>query len=155
MLGHVDGGRESLLEWATNALADPAPHAELRRLGAPTLRALAAELERHEAVRVVVRGTCGQAIVGTDKRVLVLPPVVPGEETVGPIASCDYLDVLGVEVNEQVVGGSVVLRILDGRAGIPAAGDWDVIRERVATLRGLVAGAHSDSVPAEVRLIAL
>jgi hypothetical protein len=132
MLEHVDGERESFLD-----------------------RALAAELERHETVRVIVRGTRGQAIVGTHKRVLVLPPVVPGDDAAGPIVSCDYLDVLGVEVNEQVLGGSVVLRILDGRAAIPAAGDWDATRARVATLRGLVAGAHSASVPAEVRLIAL
>jgi hypothetical protein len=114
-----------------------------------------AEIEVDETVRVVVRGTRGQAIVGTDRRVLVLPPVVPGEETPGPVVSCEYLDLIGVEVNEQAVGGSVVLAILDGRAGIPVAGDWDVIRERVATLRGLIAGAHSDAVPAEVRLIAL
>jgi hypothetical protein len=155
MLQHVDRQRESLLDWATKALRDSAPHAELRRLGAPASRTLAAELAARETVRVVVRGTRGQAIVGTDRRVLVLPPVVPGEESAGPIVSCDYLDVLGVEVNEQLLGGSVVLRILDGRTGIPAAGDWDAIRARVATLRGLVAGAHSDSVPAEVRLIAL
>jgi hypothetical protein len=151
----VDGERDSLLEWATKTLNDSAPHAELRRLGAPARRALAARLEPHETVRVVVRGTRGQAIVGTDKRVLVLPPVVPGHDTAGPIVSCEYLDVLGVEVNERVLDGSVVLRILDGRTGIPAAGDWDVIHARVATLRGLVARAHSDSVPAEVRLIAL
>jgi hypothetical protein len=155
MLELVDGEGDSLLEWTSKALSDPGPLAELRRLGGPARRALAAELGPHENVRVVVRGTRGQAIVGTDRRVLVLPPVVPGEASAGAIASCDYLDVLGVRVNERVLGGSVVLRILDGSAGIPAAGDWDVIRARVATLRGLVAGAHSDSVPAEVRLIAL
>jgi hypothetical protein len=30
-----------------------------------------------------------------------------------------------------------------------------VVRARVATLRGLVAGAHTDAVPAELRLVAL
>jgi hypothetical protein len=151
----MDGRRENLFELTTSALRDPGPHAELRRLGAPARRALAAELGLDETLRVVVRGTRGQAIVGTDRRVLVLPPFVPGDDTAGPIASCEYLDVLGVEVNERALGGSVVLSILDGKAGIPAAGDWDAIRARVATLRGLIAGAHSDAVPAEVRLIAL
>ena len=62
---------------------------------------------------------------------------------------------LGIEFNERAVGGSVVLRVVDGRAAIGIAGDWDVIRARVATLRGLLAGAHSDAVPAELRLVAL
>jgi hypothetical protein len=38
---------------------------------------------------------------------------------------------------------------------MPAAGDWDLIRERAATLRGLIAGAHSDSVRAQPHLVAL
>jgi hypothetical protein len=49
----------------------------------------------------------------------------------------------------------VVLRVTDGKSVVGIAGDWDVIRARVATLRGLVAGAHSDAVPAELRLVAL
>jgi hypothetical protein len=48
-----------------------------------------------------------------------------------------------------------VLRAADGRAAVGIAGDRDAIRARVATLRGLVAGAHSDAVPAELRLVAL
>jgi hypothetical protein len=43
----------------------------------------------------------------------------------------------------------------EGDVVLSAAGDWNVIRARVATLRGLVAGAHSDAVPAELRLVAL
>jgi hypothetical protein len=150
----MQGGRESLSEWVTRVLRDPDPSAELARLGAPARRAVEAELCADEVVRVVLRGTAGRAIVGTDRRVFVLPPFVPGA-TPAAAASWPYLDVLGVELNERVVGGSVVLHAADGRAAVGMAGDWDVIRARVATLRGLVAGAHSDAVPAELRLIAL
>jgi hypothetical protein len=150
----MDGERESLFDWATVALRDPDPYAELARLGAPSQRAVATELLLDEIVLVVIRGTAGRAIVGTDDRVLVLPPFVPGAAP-APIESWPYLDVLGLELNERAVGGSVVLRVVDGRATVGIAGDWDVIRARVATLRGLLAGAHSDAVPAELRLVAL
>ena len=117
-------------------------------------RAVAAELLLDENVLVVIHGTAGRAIVGTDVRVLVLPPFVPGAMP-APIESWPYLDVLGIELNERDVGGSVVLRVSDGRAVVGIAGDWDVVRARVATLRGLVAGAHTEAVPAELRLVAL
>jgi hypothetical protein len=146
--------RESLAECVASALRDPDPSSELARVGAPARRVVEAELCADEIVRVVLRGTAGRAIVGTDRRVLVLPPFVPGASPAAA-ASWPYLDVLGVELNERVVGGSVVIHTADGRAAVGIAGDWDVIRARVATLRGLVAGAHSDAVPAELRLIAL
>jgi hypothetical protein len=130
------------------------PHAELVKLGLAARRAIAAELGLDETVCVVIRGTAGQAIVGTDTQVLVLPPLVPGAAPVAA-ASWPYLDVLGIELNERAVGGSVVLRAADGRAAVGIAGDRDEIRAWVATLRGLVAGAHSDAVPAELRLVAL
>src|SRR5947199_8320037 len=104
MLERMDAGRESLLDWATNALRDPDARAELERLGAPSRRALVAELGAREKVRVVVRGTRGQAIVGTDRRVLVLPPFLPGDDRPGRVTSCDYLDVVCVEVNEAILG---------------------------------------------------
>ncbi len=144
----MGGQRESLFEWVTRVLRDPDPPAELARLGAAARRLL------DEAPQVVVRGTGGQAIVGTATRVHVLPAFTPGAEPAADVASWRYLDILAVEVRERVVGGSVVLRVPDGEASIPAAGDWDVIRARVATLRGLIAGARSDSVRADLRLIA-
>jgi hypothetical protein len=147
--------RESVFEWVTRVLRDPDPPAELERLGAPALRALEESLAPDETVRVVVRGTAGQAIVGTDMRVLVLPVFIPGDDSVGEVSSWTYLDVLRVEVNEGVYGGSVILRVPDGKVAIGTAGDWDVIRARVATLRGFIAGAQSDSLPAELRLVAL
>ena len=147
--------RESLFEWVTRVLQDPDPPAELGRLGAPARRALDDNLAPDETARVVIRGTAGQAIVGTDMRVLVLPAFVPGDGPLGEVSSWTYLDVLSVAVNERVYGGSVVLRVPDGDIAIGAAGDWDVIRARVATLRGFVAGAQSDSLPVELRLVAL
>src|SRR3954452_19072828 len=150
----MDGERESPFGWVTQALCDPDPYAELARLGAPSGRAVAAELLLDEIVLVVIRGTAGRAIVGTDVRVLALPPFVPGAAP-APIESWPYLDVLGIELNERAVGGSVVLRVADGKAAVGIAGDWDVIRARVATLRGLLAGAHTEAVPAELRLVAL
>jgi hypothetical protein len=150
----MQGGRESLSEWVTRVLRDPDPSSELARLGATARRVVEAELCVDEIVRVVIGGTAGRAIVGTDRRVLVLPPFVPGA-TPAAAASWPYLDVLGVELNERVVGGSIVVRTAEGRVAVGIAGDWDVIRARVATLRGLVAGAHSDAVPAELRLVAL
>jgi hypothetical protein len=149
----MEGERESHSESGTRVLRDPDPHADMARLSVAGRRAIVRELGLDETVRVVIRGTAGQAIVGTDTQVLVLPPFVPGapvEATGAP-----YLDVLGVELNERVVGGSVVLRATEGKAAVGVAGDRDAIRARVATLRGLVAGAHSDAVPAELRLVAL
>jgi hypothetical protein len=154
MLERMEGDRESLFDWAAQALRDPDPNAQLDRLGALSQRAIAVELLLDEVVLVVLRGTAGRAIVGTDLRVLALPPFVPGTAP-APIESWPYLDVLGIELNERAVGGSVVLRVADGRAAVGIAGDWDVVRARVATLRGLLAGAHSDAVPAELRLVAL
>ena len=150
----MKGASESLFASVTKALRDPHPSAELARVPAPVRRAVAAELCADEGVLVVVRGTAGQAIVGTETRVFVLPPYVPGATPV-VAASWPYLDVLGIELNERVVGGSVVVRATDGKAAVAVAGDWDVIRARVAMLRGLVAGAHSDAVPDELRLVAL
>ena len=146
---------ESLGEWVTRVLREPDPPAELKRLGAPARRALEESLALDDRARVVIRGTAGQAIVGTDMRVLVLPAYTPGEDPVAGVSSWTYLDVLCVEVNERIFGGSVVLRVPDGEVAIAAAGDWDVIRARVATLRGFIAGANSDSLPAELRLVAL
>jgi|1186.fasta_scaffold301301_2 hypothetical protein len=150
----MEGERESLFESVTRVLRDPDPHAELARLSWAARRAIVAEIGLDETVRVVIRGTAGQAIVGTDTQVLVLPPFVPGTAP-AEAASWPYLDVLGVELNERVVGGSVVLRATDGRAAVGIAGDRDAIRARVAMLRGLVAGAHTEAVPAELRLVAL
>src|SRR5256885_10569263 len=150
----MEGVRESLFESVTRTLRDPDPAAELGRLGAPGRHAVAAELCADETVLVVIRCTAGRAIVGTDRRAFVLPPFVP-EATPAAAASWPYLDVLGIELNERAVGGSVVLRVADGKAAVGVAGDWDLIRARVAMLRGLVAGAHSDAVPAELRLVAL
>ena len=147
--------RESLFEWVTSVLREADPPAELKRLGGPARRALEESLAPDESARVVIRGTAGQAIVGTDMRVLVLPAFMPGDDPLGEVPSWTYLDVLCVEVNERIHGGSVVLRVPDGDIAIGAAGDWDVIRARVATLRGFVAGAQSDSLPVELRLVAL
>jgi hypothetical protein len=150
----MEGERESHSESGTRVLRDPDPHADMARLSVAGQRAIFRELGLDETVRVVIRGTAGQAIVGTDTQVLVLPPSVPGAAPVEAIGA-PYLDVLGVELNERVVGGSVVLRATEGKAAVGVAGDRDAIRARVATLRGLVAGAHSDAVPAELRLVAL
>ena len=150
----MEGERDSLFGRVTQALRDPDPYAELARLEASSQRAIATELLLDETALVVIRGTAGRAIVGTDVRVLVLPPFVPGA-TPAPIDSWPYLDVLGIEMNERVVGGSVVVRVPDGKATVGIASDWDVVRARVATMRGLVAGAHSDAVPDELRLVAL
>jgi hypothetical protein len=147
--------RESLFEWVTRVLHDPDPPVELTRLGAQARRALEESLAPDETARAVIRGTGGQAIVGTDTRVLVLPGFMPGDDLGAEVSGWTYLDVLSVEVNERIYGGSVVLRVPDGEVAIGAAGDWDVIRARVATLRGLIAGANSDSLPAELRLVAL
>jgi hypothetical protein len=155
MLDRMERERESLIDWAARVLRDPDPSVELARLGAPARSALMGELLPDEVVRVVIRGTAGQAIVATESRVLALPPFVPGASRPAAVPSWPYLDVLGIEVNERVVGGSVVLRVPEGAAVVAAAGDWDAIRARVATVRGLVAGAHSDAMPAELRLIAL
>jgi hypothetical protein len=146
--------RESLFDWATRVLRDPDPAAELARMGAPARNALAAELVLDEPVRVVIRGTAGQAILGTDTRLLVLPPFVPGA-TPTAVPSWPYLDVLGLEMNERAVGGSIALRVPEGETVVGVSGEWDSIRSRVATLRGLVAGAHRDAIPAELRLVAL
>ena len=150
----MERARESLFDRVSRVPADPDPSAELGRLGAPARRALAAELTADETARVVIRGRCGEAIVGTDMSVFALPPFEPGADA-GPVASWPYLDVLAIEVNERVVGGSVVVRVPEGGVVVGAVGDWDAIRARVARLRGLVAGAHSDAVPAELRLVAL
>src|SRR6476469_10678476 len=142
MLGPM--ASESLFEWVTRVLQDPDPPAELKRLGARARRTLAETLAPDETARVVIRGAGGQAIVGTDARVLVLPAFEPGDDSVPEVSGWTYLDVLCVEVKERVYGGSVVLRVPDGEVAIAAAGDWDVIRARVATLRGFIAGANSD-----------
>src|SRR2546423_2674936 len=112
MLEPMDGGRENLFEWATSTVRDPDPHVQLRRLGAPARRALAAELGPDETVRVVVRGTRGQAIVGTDRRVPVLPPFVPGDDTAGPVPRREELHVIGVGVNQTAPGRAGLLGIL-------------------------------------------
>jgi hypothetical protein len=150
----VEAQRESLFDWVTRVLRDPDPPAELGRLSARARSVLAESLAPDEDVRVVIRGTVGQAIVGTDTRVLVVDPgFVPGADAAATVSSRLYLDVLAVEVNERIYGGSVVLRGSDGEDAIPAAGDWDVIHQRVATLRGLIAGARSDSVRADLHLV--
>jgi hypothetical protein len=146
--------RESLFDRATRVLHDLHPAADLARMGAPARNALAAELVLDEPVRVVIRGTAGQAILGTDTRVLVLPPFVPGARPAA-VPSWPYLDVLGLEMNERAVGGSISLRVPEGETVVGVTGDWDSIRSRIGMLRGLVAGAHRDAIPAELRLVAL
>ena len=145
--GRMEGAPESLFEWVTRALRDPDPPPEFARLGVPARRALDEGLAPEENVRVVIRGTACNAVVGTDTRVLVVSEA--------GVSSWPYVDVIGVELDRRVVGGSVVLRVPGGAVEVPAAGDWDVIRARVATLRGLIAGARSDAVPAERHLVAL
>src|SRR4051812_47949321 len=99
--------RESLFEWVTRVLRDPDPAGELARLGARTREALDDSLAPGETIRVLLRGAAGQAIAGTDARVLVVSSEV----------SCwSYLDVIGVDVKQRVVGGSVVLRVAGGEA---------------------------------------
>src|SRR3954451_11352906 len=106
----MENQRESLFEWVTRVLQDPDPPAELGRLGARARRVLEESLAPDEAARVVIRGTAGQAIVGTDIRVLILPAFTPGDDPVGEVASWTYLDVLRVEVNESIHGGAPGLR---------------------------------------------
>ena len=143
----MDHLEESLFDWVTRVLRDPDPAAELSRVGAGMRAALVESLEPEEVVRVVLRGSAGQAIAGTDTRVIVLRP--------DAVLSWRYLDVSGIDVDQHVVGGSIGVRVPGGGCVMPAAGDWDVIRARVATLRGLIAGAHSDFVRAEPHLVAL
>jgi hypothetical protein len=143
----MDRLEESLFDWVTRVLRDPDPAAELSRVGAGMRAALVESLEPEEVVRVVLRGSAGQAIAGTDTRVIVLRS--------DAVLSWRYLDVCGIDVDQHVVGGAIGIRVPGGGCVMPAAGDWDVIRARVATLRGLIAGAHSDSVRAEPHLVAL
>ena len=143
----MEGHDESLFDWATRVLRDPDPSVELGRLSADTRNALVESLEPEETVRVVLRGSAQQAIVGTQTRVIVLRP--------DAALSWRYLDVSAIEVDQHVVGGCIGIRVPGGGCVMPAAGDWDLIRERAATLRGLIAGAHSDSVRAQPHLIAL
>src|SRR2546423_1191933 len=100
---------ESLFEWVTRVLRDPDPPAELERLGGPARRAVDESLAPDESARVVIRGTAGQAIVGTDTRVLVLPAFMPGDDFGAEVSGWTYLDVLAVEVNERIYGGGLGL----------------------------------------------
>ena len=164
----MEDARESLFDWVTRTLQDPDPASEMRWLGARAGRALAENLAPEETVRVVIRGTAGQAIVGTDTRALVLKPsFIPGADPAAEVSAWNYRNVLGVEVNERILGGSVVLRVpgqdrmelpfwgggpADPREApnaIPAAGDWQVIRARAASLDSLVAAARADSTRLE------
>jgi hypothetical protein len=160
--------RESLFDWVTRVLNDPDPLADLGRLGPRAARALAENLAPEETVRVVIRGKGTQAIAGTDTRALVLKPgLMPGADPAAEVSSWNYRDVAGVEVNERILGGSVVLRVpgqdaielpfwgggsTDPRQApnaIPAAGDWDVIRARAASLALLIDAEHANDTRPE------
>jgi hypothetical protein len=142
-------------------LEESDPAAELARLGGRGRRAIEQNLAAGETVRVVIRGTAQQAIVGTEQRALVVKPgFMPGAEPGAEVTAWNYRDLLGIEVNERVLGGSVVLQVpghvdielsfWGGGSGgprtatnaIPISGDWKLIHARAATLRSLIEAAH-------------
>lgn len=139
--------------------------ADFEKLKKKVKAAVTENLAPDEAIRVIVHGANGQAIVGSDTRAFVCKPGFLAGATLGAeVTSWSYRNLLGVQVHKGMVSGAVVLQG-PGQTGtktsywggkgddpykapnaIPVAGDWQTIQARVATLRQLIDAAHGSAV---------
>ena len=118
---------------------------------------LLANLREDETVRVVIGGSSGQVMAGTDSRVFVLKPgFVAGASFGVETTSWSYRQVTGIQVHQGMKTGAVIIQA-PGQSGvsasywkesdsdpfkapnaIPVGGDWTAIRRGVAVLQDLI-----------------
>lgn len=126
--------------------------------------AVAQNLRADERVCVVIRGSSGQAIVGTTTRCFVCKPGFMAGATFGSeVSSWSYRNIVGVQIHKGLLSGAVIIQA-PGQTGvsasywrdsdsdphkapnaIPVAGDWSEVRAAVARLRELIDAAHAES----------
>jgi Ribosomal protein L7/L12 C-terminal domain/Short C-terminal domain len=126
--------------------------------------AVAQNLRADERILVVIRGSSGQAIVGTATRCFVCKPGFMAGATFGSeVSSWSYRNIVGVQIHKGLLSGAVIIQA-PGQIGvsasywrdkdsdphkapnaIPVAGDWNAVRTAVARLRQLIDAAHTES----------
>jgi Short C-terminal domain len=167
-----DGGAEPQTDVPQQAgevaMAAPSPDeasahpAEFQMLRGKVQQAVEENLAPGEAIRVIIRGAQGQAMIGTDTRVFVCEPgFMAGASFGAEVTSWSYLNLLGVQLHKGMVSGSVVLQG-PGQTGkktsywgqgdddprrmpnaIPIAKDWKQVQAGVARLRQLIDQKHA------------
>lgn len=150
--------------------SDPAPDVDAEvaelfgKLRGRVKTVLSQNLSPDEAVRAVIRGANGQAIIGTDRRAFVCKPGWMAGATLGAeVTTYNYLNVTGVQLHKGMVTGTVAIETGQQMAktsvwkqgdadtykapnAIPVGGDWNEVRAGVARLRQLVDVAHSGMI---------
>jgi hypothetical protein len=137
-----------------------------RSINVPDLDAIPADLRTQlapgERVEVVIRGVHGQRMYGTDRRVFVYKKGWLAGSLFGrKVASWDYLNITGIQMDRGAVYGVVVVHAagvsttplryhstnkaedaFTVRHAIPVARIWDELEDAVSRLRGLIADAQ-------------
>lgn len=144
------------------------PEVEYEKLRSRVKQALVDNLAPDETIHVIIRGTQGQAIVGTDRRAFVCKPGFMAGATFGAaVTNWAYRHIIGVQVHKGMVNGAIAIQAAGQGASdtsywgnkkddaykapnaIPVAGDWNVINAPVARLRQLVDASQDSSPPPE------
>lgn len=142
--------------------------AQVLKLKAKVLASLRENLAPDEQVAVVIRGSHGQAIIGTTSRAFVIKPGFMAGATGGvENTSWSYRTLVGIQMHKGMMSGSVVIQA-PGQVGtntsywkndkddpskapnaIPVAAEWEHVQQGVAKLRQLIDAAHAPAPAAE------
>ena len=117
-----------------------------------------------EPVRAIVRGSSGQAIIGTDRRAIVCKPGFMAGATFGAeVTTYSYLNITGIQVHKGMVTGTVVIEtgqqatktsywksgsksVHEQPNAVPVAAEWEEVKAQATRLRHLVDEAHSPMI---------
>jgi len=126
--------------------------------------AIEENISANEPIMAVVRGTNGQAIVGTDRRAIVCKPGWMAGATLGcEVTTYNYLNITGIQIHKGMVTGTVAVETGqqmqrtsywkqgDGDSykapnAIPVGGGWDEVKEQVALLRHAIDRARAPTI---------
>ena len=135
-----------------------------RKLRGRVKKAVLQNLREGEQVKVVVRGAHGQAMVGTQSRVLVCKPgFMAGASFGSEVSSWQFRNLVGVQVHKGLMSGSIILQA-PGQSGtstsywgqkdsdpskapnaIPIVGDWGEVKPAAARLQHLIDEAQAQA----------
>jgi len=134
----------------------------ISRMKPKVRESLLANLRGDEVVRVVVAGSSGQVVAGTDSRVFILKPgFVAGASFGVETVSWSYRQITGIQLHQGMKTGALIIQA-PGQPGvstsywkesdsdpfkapnaIPIAGDWTAIRRAVTILQDLIDQAQT------------
>jgi hypothetical protein len=134
----------------------------ISRMKPKVRESLLTNLREDEIVRVVIAGSSGQVVAGTDSRVFVLKPgFVAGASFGVETVSWGHRQITGIQLHQGMKTGALIIQA-PGQSGvstsywkesdsdpfkapnaIPIAGDWTAIRRAVAILQDLIDHAQT------------